>query len=249
MRPDILAQQLIKLDLNSSAIVLIQSFLTGRQQCVRYQGINSPYRPTTIGVAQGTLTGPLLWNSFVDSLRPCNELIKYADDTTAYCTMNKTDVNILQRRSNRKVDITTTNNAMQDIADSASNWCKAHAMRLNTQKTKLMLFTLQTEPTMTYPVSINNVAIEQVCNTKLLGVYLDNHLTFSAHVDYTLNKTRSAIHALLTLKRHNIKSELLVLFYKTRILSILSYASSCCIRIWQHTTKRNWRDTNIFVSG
>ena len=56
--------------------------------------------------------------------------------------------------------------------------------------------------------------------------HLFTHLKFASHVDMAIHKSRSAVHGLLTLKRHGVTNNMLSLFYQSTILSILpSYAS------------------------
>lgn len=45
------------------------------------------------------------------------------------------------------------------------------------------------------------------------------------HIDSIISKIRAATFALLTLKRHGIEENHLIRFYKSRILSIITYAS------------------------
>ena len=53
-----------------------------------------------------------------------------------------------------------------------------------------------------------------------------------------IQKSRSAVHGLLTPKRHGVRNNMLSLFYQSRILSILSYASPA----WYTFTPQYARD-------
>lgn len=60
-----------------------QSYLTGRQQCVRLGNSRSDLRPVISGVPQGSILGPLLFLVYVNHLPQCvtnSYLQMFADD-------------------------------------------------------------------------------------------------------------------------------------------------------------------------
>jgi hypothetical protein len=194
------------------------------------------YKETVIGVPQGTLTGPILWNIFVDTLRPETDHMKYADDTTVYSTIQRKDVDITQS-SSTAVTLSLHHNNIQVAADYAIQWSCDHFMQLNTSKTKAITFSLKKIISMP-PVNASGVDIEDVSTSKLLGVVFDRHMKFNDHVHHAINKTRSAFHALVQLKRASVNSANLILFYRTRILSILCYAAPSWYPYVSETSKQ-----------
>ena len=73
--------------------------------------------------------------------------------------------------------------------------------------------------------SLNSEFIDQVSEFKLLGVTVDEHMSFSSHVENIFSKARSILYALLTLKRHVVDEASLTKFYLANIRSILCYAA------------------------
>ena len=88
-----------------------------------------------------------------------------------------------------------------------------------------MMLTLQLNTTISPPITIKGESISQTRSAKLLGVTIDDHLTFTSHTRSVINKARSAVHGLLTLKRHGVHAQSLVKFYQARIMPILTYAA------------------------
>ena len=72
-----------------SALNLISSYLLGRRQRVKLSGVCSSYSEVMVGVPQGSLLGPLLFNIYINDFNyaiPDVSLRLYADDTTMYAS-------------------------------------------------------------------------------------------------------------------------------------------------------------------
>jgi hypothetical protein len=223
MRPDYATTKLCQLNVQPSIVNLVKSFLTDRSQCVRYQDHTSSYQPCHIGVPQGTIMGPILWNTFIDDLTPDADFVKYADDTTIYTAISSADA-LVSNTTAHKATVSLHSNILQKAADYASQWCNDNFMLLNASKSTAMNFTLQKSISID-PVTINGANVQIGNHTKLLGVTYDSHMKFTNHVDNVISKSRSAYHALVNLKKAGVATSGLVLFYQARILSIISYAA------------------------
>ena len=224
MKPDTLARKLLDMDVPVPLVRLVINFLSHRTQCVKFQDSQSGVKPSRIGVPQGTILGPALWNVYVSDLCRHDPVVKYADDTTIYDIVPKTSV-VTTEKSGRNRQITIRNNAMQSAADNAVGWCDATNQKINAAKTQYMLLTLQLNTTVSPPITIKGEEITQTKSAKLLGVIIDEHLSFSTHTQSIIEKTRSAVHGLLTLKRHGVQPKSLGKFYQARIVPILTYAA------------------------
>ena len=75
--------------LNDDAIAFLQSYFTDRQQKVKFHGEFSEWCPIKWDVPQGSPSGPLLFNIFLNDLNFAGQISSlrlYADDTTTYAS-------------------------------------------------------------------------------------------------------------------------------------------------------------------
>ena len=75
--------------LSDSAVKLIQSYLSNREQCVKLGSVKSDFRSILKGVPQGSILGPVLFNIFINDIFHFIEHCKlhnYADDNTVSCS-------------------------------------------------------------------------------------------------------------------------------------------------------------------
>ena len=92
------------------------SFLRERSQCVRIGSQFSTFTPVDIGVPQGSVLAPLLFQLFVNDMPDSSNITKYtlfADDTTlAYCQDNYSNLISIANRELDKLYKWTLNNRL-----------------------------------------------------------------------------------------------------------------------------------------
>ena len=223
MRPDLAVSKLLSLNIDRQLVKICMSFLSDRKQQVKVQDSISQLRSSKIGVPQGTILGPLLWNVFVSDLSPLIKHIKYADDTTLYHTVSK-DNSTISESTARHVKVTLHNDPLQNAASYTAEWCSENMMILNACKSHTISFSLK-KCVETESIIINNLPILDLNEVKLLGVTYDSHMKFTAHVDNVISKSKPAFHAIVRLRKAGISAQNLALFYKARIVSILTYSA------------------------
>ena len=183
--------------LNMDALQLIRSYLTNRQQRVKINNSFSAWKEVKIGVPQGSVLGPLLFNVSVNDIfwfphrtKICN----YADDTTIFACHPDLDTIIKQ---------------LEEDSSVLEKWFSDNFLKLNDDKCHLMIFgDKSTEAT----VSIGNSRINESDYEKLLGVTFDKKSSFKKHVEDLSKKANQKLHALACLSNYidPIKSEILM---------------------------------------
>mgnify|MGYP001791155894 FL=1 len=158
---------------------------------------------------------------FVDDLQPDVTNIKYADDTTLYGAIHKSQVEISESSKSHAV-LRLCDSPLQHATSYVKSWSDQNGMILNASKTTAITFSLR-KTIQSDSIMINETPIQELSTAKLLGVVYDQHLTFSHQIDNVLGKAAPSFHALVQLKRAGVNSAGLLAFYKSRIVSVLSY--------------------------
>ena len=188
---EILLKKLQLYKFSPNTMSWFKSYLEDRFQAVQVESAVSPLLPVPYGVPQGSILGPLLFLLFINELPevvkvtndegepetepdPNAEVIVYADDNTPFTADKKPEV--LQAK-------------IQHEADIVSSWFQKNYMVVSSDKTKLMVVT--TAANRASKLTPNNVSLSvSVCgeikhetkSEKLLGITLNNQLTWKNHL-------------------------------------------------------------------
>ena len=219
---NILLRKLKTLDVSPVLVGWIAAFLTNRQQAVKIEDVTSEWRTLKGGIPQGTKLGVILFVVMTNDLIIDWPLrIKFVDDTTA--------LEIIPRNS-----ISLLNQVATDIHEFAST----HNMKLNPGKCKEMFINFMHDHNiLVNPIVLGNKEIECVANYKLLGVYLNEDLSWNTHIDYIFKKACKRLYSLRILKKTGVASLNILKVYLTIIRPILEYA----VPVWQ-SISGTWSD-------
>ena len=213
----LLLNKLFHYGFDNLSIKLLSDYFSNRAQVVRLGNVISGKRPIRLGVPQGSVFGPLLFLIFINDLAFIIALLckLFADDTTLYATTANS--------------VETLDNLIADFVRKLGplfKWCAMNRMDINWSKTFFMIVTAKQKRKISVPTFIkvgsNEVAVAD--NFKLLGVLIDNKLTFKQHVtNICINVNRK----LFSIKRLAYLPFLVRLqFFKTFILPIFDYCLS-----------------------
>lgn len=220
----LLINKLILYNFRDNAVELMKSYLGDRKQCVQYNGTISDIVDLQCGLPQGSCLGPLLYSIFVNDLPYTLKnahMEVYADDTTIWVAGgNEVSVNRL----------------LQEDITLVSNWIRDNRLKLNVSKTKSIRLVSRNgvKPEPNLKLLAYGTDIEQVREVKLLGVIIDERLSFSSHINKIVSKMGRTI-SMVRRGAHLLSASAVQLVLQTLVLSCLDY----CPVIWSSATKQD----------
>ena len=208
--------------ISNHTLNILKSYLSNRTQSVCIKSNKSTLLPIKYGVPQGSILGPLLFSIFINDLPlsiKTSESNLFADDAT-----------LLSLASS----ISTLNENLNLSMSALKKWCFANLMFVNATKSGCMLVCTRQKrmnlPCASLDIRFNNESIPQVSSHRLLGIILDQNLTWCDHIDMLLNRISSKIYQLSRIKNF-IDINTRKLFYFAYIQPYFDYCSS----VWGHT--------------
>ena len=166
-----------------------------------------------MGVPQGSFLGPLLFNiylndffMFLEETKVCN----YADDTTIYACGPKIETVIAH---------------LEHDALKITEWFPNNLMKLNEKKCHLIVFGARGGNDIT--IKIGEAYVKESMRESLLGITLDQSLSFKEHVKILCRKACHKLHALARVSCY-MDTEKLQHLMRAFVLSHFSY----CPLVW-----------------
>ena len=112
-------------------------------------------------------------------------------------------------------------------------WFKENSMKVNPKKFQFMI--LGKTPRQLIIINMNHIKVEESQNVVLLGLTIDNRLTFKDHVDMLCSTANYKLHALRRIRKY-LTLEKTKLLYNAFINSQFNYASV----IWMFCRKKDY---------
>ena len=134
-------------------------------------------------------------------------LVHLVYDSTVFEICNPTSVSVLEQS-----------------AASIANKSIDNGMRINTMRTKENIIRFCRDPVFLPCINIDWAAIERVSQVKVLGVTISSDLSWNAHVDGIVSKSRKRVFLIYQLKRAGIGQCDLVRIYISVIRPVVEYA-------------------------
>ena len=186
----LLSKLLRYFQMSAEALQWFESYLGGRQQCVKVNGEKSSFIPNSMGVPQGSVLGPLLFSMYINDLPkicPGVGCQMYADDTVIYVSAKTASMAAVQ---------------LTQELENISNWLESSQLTLNVKKTVSMCISIRNRPgTDPFKVKIKNETISELSEVKYLGIILDKNLKFGKQVKHICKKVKPNLNCFRHIRR------------------------------------------------
>ena len=163
---DLLIAKLHAYRLNFDMVTFLNSYLKDRKQNVRINSIFSAFQNILSGVPQGSISGPILFNIFLNDLFLCikrSDLHDLGGDNTVTATCNT---------------LTRLLKTLEQECESAVSWFKQNEMIVNAETFRAIILNKK-ESEAKYELILDNNDIESTKSVKLLGITIDDRLRFN----------------------------------------------------------------------
>ncbi len=214
---DLLIAKLAAYGVGRKALCLFYSYLRNRKHRVRIGSSFSKFLELLIGVPQGSVLGPVLFNVFINDLllsETESDICNFADDDTIHVCRPTIEGVVNQL----KIDL-----------DIVISWFEFNGMVANPAKFQMI-----------FPGNDINISLKIGPHTitsskevKLLGITIDCQLTFYPHIQTLCKTVLSKTKALWRIRSFLTQHQADVIFH-TCLMSYFNY----CPLVWMFSNKR-----------
>ena len=223
LQHDLIIAKLRAYGFDMQALKLIYSYLSNRIQSVTVKDAYSSTSTVLSGVPQGSLLGGILYNI------QFNDIFDITDESGLY---NFADDNNLSAIGDTVEEAKST---LKQQTTNVLKWFDENHLIANPEKFHLMfLLPNKTEQAMNEQLLINNTTLDGEPSITLLGMEIDNSLTFNTHIGNLCKKAASQLNVLKRLSRFMGYNERRIIM-QSFILSNFNY----CALIWHFCSESN----------
>ena len=178
--------KLILESVSSKMVRALQAMYSTVKACIRHNQSYSAFIDAKFGVKQGDPSSPLIFMMFINDI---NQNIN--SDLDSIFNINTINVFLLLYADDQVV-FAKSPESLQRMLTDIENYCNTLGLKINTSKTKIMIFEKGRHTS--YDFHLNNVKLEIVSTFKYLGVYffkngnwnktqkcIANHASFALH--------------------------------------------------------------------
>ena len=208
--------------LDKKSLDLLKCYLSSRYQRTKVGSEYSEWMEINLGVPQGSILGPLLFNIFINDLFLFTvkaSICNFADDNTLH-SCAKTLAEVI---SNLEFDL-------EIILD----WFSNNYLEANPGKFQMLVLGTKNS---VVEISIGNVKISSTDSVVLLGITIDKNLSFNIHINSLCSIARSRIWSLNRI-RNLLTLDQRKLIFTAYVMSIFNYAPI----IWMFCNKATYEE-------
>ena len=218
---DLLIAKLNAYGFDYNALSLINNYLSDRKQRTKIGEAFSKWSDIIIGVPQGSILGPLIFNIYINDIfyfSDATTITNYGDNNTPYACDTTVDL-VISR--------------LEKDSSNLGHWFKFNYLKSNEDKCQLLMNVESSD----LFIKVGNENVHNFTQVKLLGIVLDTALNFDAHVSNLCKKANEKFHALLRVSKY-MNNDKLNIVMNSFIISQFGY----CPLVWMfHSSRLNNR--------
>ena len=183
---DLLIAKLEAYGLDNDSLTLLLDYLSFRKQITKVGSAYSKWSKIRLGIPQGSLLGPLLFNIFINDIFMIeqSDICNFADDNTLYSCG--------ERLNEIKENLVSDTKRIL-------NWFRLNSLKANPGKFQLTI--LGDKSHHKHLLKINSIKVEASDDILLLGITIDKKLTFKQHIENLCRKAQYKLHALRRIRK------------------------------------------------
>ena len=217
---DLLIAKLSAYGVGNKSLKFLLSYLSNRKHRVRIGSYISDWLLVLLGIPQGSILGPILFNIFI------NDLLLFLE---GYDVCNFADDNSISAYGSSLQEVTEK---LENGCNIALNWFENNSLVANPNKFQI-IYIDGVKKISFLQLNISGKLLTSTETVKLLEVTIDNKLSFNQHIEALCRNASFKTKSLLRIRRYldHSKANALCNAY---ILSAFSY----CPIIWMYCSKK-----------
>lgn len=234
----ILLSKLHKYGIRGNSYSWFLSYLSNRMQLVKIDDVKSDLTNISHGVPQGSTLGPLLFLLYINDLPNVSPILKvrmFADDTNLFYSHE---------------DPAVVENVMNSEIKNILRYCATNKLTVNVKKTNFMIIKSNRKK---IPHNFKLLDFEQKEYIKYLGIYIDQHLSWSKQIQFVQSKLSKNIGILRKLRYfvnlRTLRNLYFSLIYPYLSYGILTWGSTYKTKLTKICTNQNKCIRSIFFAN
>ena len=166
---------------------------------------------------------------------PVEDRAKFMDDLTILEVIYLANVGLASHNIKHNVPTNIANHNQfipsehlktQEYVGTIDNWTEENQMKLNEKKTTNMIFNFTNNHQFTTDITLKNVKLETLDQTKLLGIIITKDLKWNENTKHIVKKANKKMRLLHKFSKFTTNKAHLIHIYKSQVRANLEYCST-----------------------